>query len=153
MSIKLYDGSGLSHEFSDSEENLKKDGVSFVKAVVSSGTWIFYTYPNNNDAQHGAGPSNYKVVKPGPDVKISSVNGSMLLLPDQVEGVILFEHSFYGGSNKWFKESCPDLNPFFPTGRVGGVSSTIVLSKNERFAAYTKPNYQGLQQQLEPGKW
>ena len=80
--------------------NLKKDGVSFVKAVVSSGTWIFYTYPNNNDAQYGAGPSNYKVVKPGPDVKISSVNGSMLLLPDQVEGVILFEHSFYGGSNK-----------------------------------------------------
>ena len=103
MSIKLYDGSGLSQEFSDSEKNLKKDGVSFVKAVVSSGTWIFYTYANYNDAQYGAGPSNYKVLKPGPDVKISSVNGSMLLLPDQVEGVILFEHSFYGGTNKVFK--------------------------------------------------
>ena len=103
MSIKLCDGSGLTQEFSDSEENLRKDGVSFVKAVVSSGTWIFYTFPNNNDAQYGAGPSNYKVVKPGPDVNISSVNGSMLLLPDQVEGVILFEHSFYGGTNKVFK--------------------------------------------------
>ena len=100
MSIKLYDASGLSQEFSDSEMDLKKDGVSFVKAVVSSGTWIFYTYPNNNDAQYGAGPSNYKVVKPGPDVKISSVNGSMLLLPDKEEGVILFEYSFYGGTNK-----------------------------------------------------
>ena len=100
MSIKLYDASGLSQEFSDSEMDLKKNGVSFVKAVVSSGTWIFYTYANYNDAQYGAGPSNYKVLKPGPEVKISSVNGSMLLLPDQVEGVILFEHSFYGGTNK-----------------------------------------------------
>ena len=105
MSIKLYDGSGLTQEFSDSEENLRKDGVSFIKAVVSSGTWIFYTFPNNNDAQYGAGPSNYKVVKPGPDVKISSVNGSMLLLPGETEGVVLFEHSFYGGTNKVFKIS------------------------------------------------
>ncbi|XP_066025092.1 uncharacterized protein [Pocillopora verrucosa] len=153
MSIKLYDGSGLSQEFSDSEKNLKKDGVSIVKAVVSSGTWIFYTYANYNNAQNGAGPSNYKVVKPGPEVKISSVNGSMPLLLDQVEGVVLFEHSFYGGTNKWFKESCPDLNSFFSTGKVGGVSSTIVLSKNEKFAAVTKTNYQELQQQLEPGKW
>ena len=103
MSIKLYDRSGLSQEFSDSEQNLKKDGVSFVKAVVSSGTWIFYTYANDNDAQNGAGPSNYKVFEPGPEVNISSVNGSMLLLPDQDEGVILFEHSFYGGTNKVFK--------------------------------------------------
>ena len=103
MSIKLYDASGLSQEFSDSEMDLKKNGVSFVKAVVSSGTWIFYTNANYNDAQYGVGPSNYKVLKPGPDVKISSVNGSMLLLPDQVEGVILFEHNFYGGTNKVFK--------------------------------------------------
>ena len=104
MSIKLYDASGLSQEFSDSEMDLKKNGVSFVKAVVSSGTWIFYTYANYNDAQNGVGPSNYRVLKPGPEVKISSVNGSMLLLPDQV-GVILFEHSFYGGTNKVLKIS------------------------------------------------
>ena len=49
-----------------------------------------------------------------------------------------------------FKEIGADLNPSFPTG---GVSSIIVLSKNERFAAYTKTNYQGLQALLEPGKW
>ena len=103
MSIKLYDGSGLSQEFSDSEQNLIEDGVSFVKAVVSSGTWIFYTYANYNDAQNGGGPSNYKVLEPGPEVKISNLNGSMLLLPDQVEGVVLFEHSFYGGTNKVLK--------------------------------------------------
>ena len=105
MSIKLYDASGLSQEFSDSEMDLKKNGVSFVKAVVSSGTWIFYTYANYNDAKNGAGPSNHKVLKPGPEVKISSVNGSMLLLPGEIEGVLLFEHNFYGGTNKVLKIS------------------------------------------------
>ena len=43
MSIKLYDGSGLSQEFSDSEKDLKKDGVSIVIVDVTSVTWIFYT--------------------------------------------------------------------------------------------------------------
>ena len=43
MSIKLYDGNGLGQEFSDSEKDLKKDGVSIVIADVTSGTWIFYT--------------------------------------------------------------------------------------------------------------
>ena len=100
MSIKLYDASGLGQEFSNSETNLKKDGVSFVKADVSSGTWIFYTHANNNDKEAGAGPSNYKVVGPGADINISGVNGSMFLVPDQVEGILLFEHSFYGGTNK-----------------------------------------------------
>ena len=100
MSIRLCDECGLCQEFSCSEENLKKEGVSFVKAVDISGTWIFYTYPNDNDAQHGAGPSNYKVVKPGPDVNISSVNGSMYLLQDKEEAMILFEYSFYGGTYK-----------------------------------------------------
>ena len=28
-----------------------------------------------------------------------------------------------------------------------------MLSKNERFAAYTQTNFQGLQAQLAPGKW
>ena len=36
---------------------------------------------------------------------------------------------------------------------MGGVSSVIVLSKNEKFAAFTRTNYQGEQQQLEQGKW
>ena len=28
-----------------------------------------------------------------------------------------------------------------------------MLSKNQKFLAFTKTNYKGLQQQLEPGKW
>ena len=43
MSIKLYDGSGLGQESSDSEKDLKKDGVSIVIVDVTSETWIFYT--------------------------------------------------------------------------------------------------------------
>ena len=43
MSIKLYYGSGLGQEFSDSEKDLEKDGVSIVIADVTSGTRIFYT--------------------------------------------------------------------------------------------------------------
>ncbi|XP_066024762.1 uncharacterized protein [Pocillopora verrucosa] len=150
MSIKLYDASSLSQEFSNSETNLKKDGVSFVKADVSSGTWIFYTHANNNDKEAGAGPSNHKVVGPGTDINISGVNGSMFLVPDQVEGILLFEHFFYGGTNKWFEESCANVNPYFQSGKGEGVSSAIVLSKNQKFAIFAKPNYQGLQQQLEP---
>lgn len=153
MSIKLYTSQGLSQEFADSNKNLKGDGVEFTRAVVTYGTWILYTHTNYNDKEFGAGPSNHKVLQPGADVNISCVNGSMYLLEDQVEGIILFEHSNYGGERKWFEESCSDVNPYFPSGKAGGVSSAIVLSKNQNFAIFTKPNYDGLQQQLDGGKW
>lgn len=153
MSIKLTDKYNLEKEFANSDKNLKKDGVEFLKANVSSGTWIFYTYANFNDKEAGGNSSNYKVVQPGAQVDISAVNGSMFLLPDQVEGILLFEHSFYGGDSKWFEESCPDVNPYFPSGKNGGVSSVIVLSKNQHFAIFTETNYKGLQQQLDGGAW
>ena len=51
---------------------------------------------------------------------------------------------------QWFEESCANVNPYFQSGKGEGVSSAIVLSKNQKFAIFTKPNYQGLQQQLEP---
>ncbi|XP_022806141.1 uncharacterized protein LOC111343242 [Stylophora pistillata] len=117
----------------NSDKNLKKNGDEFLKANVTSGAWIFYTYANFNDKEAGSKSSNYKVVQPGADVDISAVNGSMFLLPDQVEGILLFEHNFYGGGSKWFEESCPDVNPYFPSGKGGGVSSVIVLSKEPAF--------------------
>ena len=45
------------------------------------------------------------------------------------------------------------MNDIFPPNRPGGVSSAIVLSKNEHFALFTKPNYQGIQGQLKAGQW
>ena len=59
---------------------------------------------------------------------------------------------FYSFPNfvQWFEESCANVNPYFQSGKGEGVSSAIVLSKNQKFAIFTKPNYQGLQQQLEP---
>ena len=99
MSIRLYlDTCGGSYqEFGDSEKNLHDDG-NFKRAVVTSGTWIFYTYSNYNDRQYGAQRCNIKVLSPGREDNISDVNGSMYLLKDAVKGIILFEHSFYGGT-------------------------------------------------------
>ena len=45
------------------------------------------------------------------------------------------------------------MNDIFPANRSGGVSSAIVLSKNNQFAIFTKPNYQGIQAQLNAGQW
>ena len=101
MSIKLYtEPSGTLHqEFAESQMNLQSD-VLFKRAVVTAGTWIFYTNQDFNDKESGGSQSNYKILKPGADEDITSVNGSMYLVKDQTEGLILFEHSFYGGERK-----------------------------------------------------
>ena len=101
MSIKLYleTSGGPYQQFGDSEKNLHYDG-DFKRAVVTSGTWIFYTHSNYNDRQLGGQKRNIKVLTPGQDENISGVNGSMYLLKDATEGIVLFEHSFYGGTRK-----------------------------------------------------
>ena len=101
MSIKLYvdPSSDLLEEFTDSCSNLQTD-VQFKRAVVTTGTWIFYTYPNYNDNEAGGTSSNYKILSPGADEDISSVNGSMYLVMDATEGILLFEHSYYGGTRE-----------------------------------------------------
>ena len=101
MSIKLYleTSGGPYQEFDDKKENLHDDG-DFKRAVVTSGTWIFYTHSNYNDRQLGGQKRNIKVLTPGQDENISGVNGSMYLLKDATEGIVLFEHSFYGGTRK-----------------------------------------------------
>ena len=45
------------------------------------------------------------------------------------------------------------MNPDFQSGTAKGVSSAIVLSKNQSFDIFAKPNFQGLQQKLKPGQW
>ena len=101
MSIKLYvdPASDLLEEFTDSCSNLQTD-VQFKRAVVTTGTWIFYTYPNYNTQEAGGTSSNYKILNPGADEDISSVNGSMYLVMDATEGILLFEHSYYGGTRE-----------------------------------------------------
>ena len=83
----------------DSCSNLQTD-VQFKRAVVTTGTWIFYTYPNYNNQEAGGTSSNYKILNPGADEDISSVNGSMYLVMDATEGILLFEHSYYGGTRE-----------------------------------------------------
>ncbi|XP_074634256.1 gamma-crystallin D-like [Acropora palmata] len=155
VSVKLYfeTSGGLYQEFDDKEKNLHQDDNDFKRAVVTSGTWIFYTNPNYNNSEYGGQPRNIKVLKPGQDENISGVNGSMYLLKDATEGIVLFEHSFYGGTRMWYEESCANVYDIFPANSPGGVSSAIVLSKNQQFAIFTKPNYQGIQGQLKAGQW
>lgn len=103
MSIRLYTdaASTLHQEFGNSSKDLQADDdVRFKRAVVMTGTWIFYTYRYYNKDQYGGNASNYKILKPGSDEDISDVNGSMYLVKDAVEGIILFEHSYYGGTRK-----------------------------------------------------
>ena len=95
MSIKLSTDTAV-EIFTDSNSNLEDSG-NFKTVLVEAGTWIFYTYANFNDAQYGGTLDNFKVLKPGDNVSIESVNGSMRLVRDATQGLILFEHSFYGG--------------------------------------------------------
>ena len=101
MSIKLYlQHTGDAHEtFNDSNKDLKAEAV-FTKAVVTTGTWILYTYANYNAAQFGGNKSNYKVLSAGQEAYIDSVNGSMYLVENATEGFILFEHCYFGGFRK-----------------------------------------------------
>ena len=100
MTITLYTADGLSETFDNSHEDLTTKG-HFVKADVSAGTWILYTYADYNNAQNGGSPSNYKVLKAGDtDETIATVNGSLYLVAKATEGYILFDHVYYGGKRK-----------------------------------------------------
>ena len=46
------------------------------------------------------------------------------------------------------------MNNIFPANRPGGVSSAIVLSRDEQFNIYAEPHYQKrIQAQLKAGQW
>ena len=104
MSIKLYIAGGAHEEFTDSEENLKGN-LNFERAEVTAGTWIFYKHANFNDKQSGGNSGDHKILNPGAIEDIKSVNGSMYLVKDQTEGIILFTHAYYGGKNKVWMSS------------------------------------------------
>ncbi|XP_078370950.1 uncharacterized protein LOC144654630 [Oculina patagonica] len=152
MSVKLYvePHGSVFESFGDSNMDLKSE-AEFKQAVVTAGTWIFYTYSNYNE--NGGYASNYVVLSPGADEDISTVNGSMYLVQEATEGFILFEHGYYGGQRQYYLESSPDVNNIFPSGLSGGVSSAIVLSVNENFMIFNKTNYEGLSGLLKAGMW
>ena len=101
MSITLFTKhvGGSQETFNDSKTDLKAE-ATFQKAVVTTGTWILYTYANYNDAQAGGSPSNHQVLKEGDQADITSVNGSMYLVENATEGFILFDHYYYGGARQ-----------------------------------------------------
>lgn len=99
MSLTLYDENGATKDFQDSAKDLKSI-ATFTSAVVNDGTWIFYKYKDFNDKTDNqdtwvkfADPSEH-------GVPISNFNGSVYLQPQQTEGIVLFEHFYYGGHRK-----------------------------------------------------
>ena len=100
MSLTLYVASGGTKDIQDSVRDLSQFGATFARAVVHDGTWIFYKYKDFNDKPDNK-ESWIKILKPSEhEVDISNFNGSVYLLPQQSEGIVLFEHYYYGGERK-----------------------------------------------------
>ena len=101
MSIQLTDRTGgiVSHQ--ESVKDLTINGqVQYQSAKVSKGTWLMYRRENFNDSLPEAGAADVKIIKPrSQGYDISSNNGSMYLISDDTDGLVLFKHIYYGGVN------------------------------------------------------
>lgn len=99
MSLILHDTRGASKDFQDSVTDLRSI-ATFVKATVREGTWIFYKFKDFNNTTNNQ-QTWRKTVKPSKDeVDISDFNGSVFLLPQKSEGIVLFQHAHYGGPSR-----------------------------------------------------
>ena len=101
MSIQLTDSTGgiVSHQ--ESVLDLTINGqVQYQSAKVSKGTWLMYRKENFNDSLPGACAADVKIIKSrSQEYDISSNNGSMYLISDDTDGLLLFKHIYYGGVN------------------------------------------------------
>ena len=100
MSLTLYVAGGQGHHDLDnrSETDLKSIG-NFATVVIKSGTWIFYKNKEFNPSESHETWS--KILNPDSDRQdISTVNGSVYLVPQKSEGIFLFAHPFYSGFRK-----------------------------------------------------
>lgn len=97
MSVKLSVQNSDGYEwFYCSDTDLKGSGKEYDKAEVEIGTWIFYTKKNYNpEVGDGQGGNYIKVLNPGDNEDITGFNGSMYLLPESLNGIVLFEHYIY----------------------------------------------------------
>lgn len=150
--MTLYVEPGGTKDLQNSEENLPSHGT-FTKAVVHAGTWIFYKFRDFNDD-----PSNkeswVKILSPSDEqADIENFNGSVYLLPIQTEGIVLFEHAYYGGHRKYYNGDCDNVNPDFPSGQIEGVSSAIVLGGTSTFQVFSKTGGNGVESTLTEGQY
>ena len=99
MSLTLFVASGATKDFQGSQTDLKSI-ATFTRAVVKDGTWIFYKYKDFNDKADNKEKWTKFLTPSEHEVDISQVNGSFYLLPDQTQGIVLFEHFYYGGYRK-----------------------------------------------------
>ena len=98
MSLRLYVEGGQGHHDIDNESDpdLKKTG-DFATVLIQKGTWIFYDNKNYNHQRESVS----KILGPDEDRQsISTVNGSVYLIPPNKEGIVLFAHPLFSGHRK-----------------------------------------------------
>ena len=97
MSLTLYVKGGVgTTELTKDNKNLKDIDV-FEEVVIHSGTWIFYKCKDFNPDR--TQESKRLDPKEGRE-DISTVNGSVYLVPQETQGIILFAHPSYNGFRK-----------------------------------------------------
>ena len=92
--IIFYDASGIQYPYETSQTDTSDK--TFVKVQVVVGTWILYQETNYNSASCGG--ANYQIVNPGPVEELNVFSpGSFWRAIDEVDSIVLFEHSHYAG--------------------------------------------------------
>ena len=99
MAVQLTDTSGGIVSYQESVKDLTLNGqVRYQSALVSKGTWLMYKKKEYNDSLPGAGSGDVMIIKPRKDEHIiSNHDGSMYLISDDTDGLVLFKHIYYGG--------------------------------------------------------
>ena len=101
MAIQLIDSTGGIVGYQDSVKDLTLRGqIDYKSAKVEKGTWIMYKNVNFNDSIPLATEKDVMIVKPrSENYDISTHNGSMFLIPNDIDCLVLFQHFYYGGVN------------------------------------------------------
>ena len=101
MQIQLTDSTRGTTPYQDSVKNLTLRGqIDYISAKVEKGTWIMYKNVNFNDSIPLATEKDVMIVKPrSENYAISSHNGSMFLIPNNIDCLVLFQYVYYGGVN------------------------------------------------------
>ena len=101
MAIQLTDSTGGITLYQDSLKDLTLRGqIDYKSAKVEKGTWIMYKNVNFSDSIPLATEKDVMIVKPrSENYAIPAHNGSMFLIPNNIDCLVLFEHVYYGGIN------------------------------------------------------
>ncbi|CAB4016490.1 Hypothetical predicted protein, partial [Paramuricea clavata] len=139
MSITLQKPDVDDRVFRNSETHLASHG--YEHAEVNTGTWILYKEINYNEGISESSEDDIKILSSADNVvDISHHNGSMYLLPDDTDAIVLFKRFNFGGVNpnpmEYTKERHDDITADFPPGSPNGASSAFAVDVNRRWKLF-----------------